>query len=235
MSSGAQQAQPVAQIKNLSFCWSRSSDPVLTISDWQVYRGERWCIYGPSGSGKTTLLNLLTGLLMPTQGTISILGEAINNLNGARRDRLRADHLGYIFQQFNLLPYLSVFDNVCLPVQLSTPRKTKSLQHFASIEAEAEHWLGALDLPQDRWHQSVLQLSIGQQQRVAGARALMGAPELIIADEPTSALDVDNAKRFIEAFNHACQEQQTALIMVSHDQSFHDQFDQLWALDQEAR
>ena len=234
MTLGAQQPQSVIEIKDLLFRWAPTSDPVLDIKQWQVFAGERWCIYGPSGSGKTTLLNVLTGLLTPENGAVSLLGQPLADASAAMRDRLRADHLGYIFQQFNLLPYLSVFDNVRLPVELSSSRRARSLANFVTINAEAEHWLSALDLPQTLWQQSVIRLSIGQQQRVAAARALMGAPELIIADEPTSALDPANGERFIEAFNSACRERQTALVMVSHDVAFREQFDRLWPLHEEA-
>lgn len=227
-------ATPVVAMQNLMYRWPNADRPVLNIPHWQVLPGESWCIYGDSGSGKSTLLNVLSGLLLPGSGQAQVLGQNLAQLTAAQRDRLRADHMGVIFQQFNLLPYLTVIDNVLLPVQLSARRLEKSQQAFASVQQEAEHWLQALDIPLSLWHQSVLKLSIGQQQRVAAARALMGSPELVIADEPTSALDARNANRFIQALKRVCHENNTTLVLVSHDLSLRDQFDHHWAMNPEA-
>lgn len=153
---------------------------------------------------------------------MSILGETVSSFSQGQRDRFRADHIGYIFQQFNLLPYLSVIDNVLLPCQFSSLRKNNVKQ---SLEQEAKHLLERLHLPKDKIHSPVIDLSIGQQQRVAAARALIGHPELLIADEPTSALDHDNRAAFIELLMEEATQANTTLVFVSHDPTLESFFD----------
>ncbi|AMC34417.1 ABC transporter ATP-binding protein [Janthinobacterium sp. B9-8] len=213
------------QIENLQFTWPGSSCPTLKIPEFKLAKGERLFLHGPSGSGKSTLLSLLTGIHLPQSGKIHILGQDLAQLSGPRRDRFRADHLGYVFQQFNLLPYLSVLDNVLLPCQFSKLRQQRS----GGAKAQALHLLKRLDL-HAHLHQAASALSVGQQQRVALARALIGAPEILIADEPTSALDAERRGAFIELLFECAQEHQTAILLVSHDPQLAVHFDRSLSL-----
>ncbi|MDP2575865.1 ABC transporter ATP-binding protein [Vibrio penaeicida] len=212
----------IISLQDIRYAWTPDAPDTLNISEFSVSQKERIFIKGPSGCGKSTLLGLLTGILTPQHGNISILGETVSSLSQGQRDRFRADHIGYIFQQFNLLPYLSVIDNVLLPCQFSSIRKNNVKQ---SLEQEAKHLLERLHLPKDKIHTPVIDLSIGQQQRVAAARALIGHPELLIADEPTSALDHDNRAAFIELLMEEATQANTTLVFVSHDPTLESFFD----------
>lgn len=212
-------------IQNLSFRWRDSGPAILDLPELSIGRGERVFIKGSSGSGKSTLLSLIGGVLLPLQGTISVLGKHINELNGSKRDRFRAEHIGFIFQMFNLIPYLSVLDNVLLPCQFSQTRKSNIEKRGGNLKDEAMRLLQHLDLPSEVLQRPVTELSVGQQQRVAAARALIGGPELVIADEPTSALDADRRRDFLDLLLRECAEQNTTLIFVSHDSSLETQFD----------
>ncbi|MDX1597285.1 MAG: ABC transporter ATP-binding protein [Marinobacter sp.] len=205
----------------LCYRWP-DSKVALQFPDVTLERGEHLFIKGPSGSGKSTLLSLLAGMLRPTSGAVSLLGEDITPFTNGQRDRFRADHMGVIFQQFNLVPYLTTLGNVTLPCRLS-PKRHQLAKPEPSQEAEA--LLAELAIPQTHWHQPVTRLSVGQQQRVAAARALIGHPELILADEPTSALDTDNRDRFIELLLTLGQKAGSSVIFVSHDQSLASHFD----------
>ncbi len=180
----------MVELKNLEFCWEPETTAVLAIETLQISAGERIFIEGPSGSGKSTLLSLLAGVNTPQSGTIQILDQPLQQLNSVQRDHFRADHIGYIFQMFNLIPYLSMVENVTLPCRFSSLRRERALQRSASLEEEATRLLSRLDLADPALMQRPLtSLSVGQQQRGAAARVLMGAPELLIADEPTSSLN----------------------------------------------
>lgn len=211
---------------NLHFQWTNSGPEILHIPRLAVEAGERALIRGASGSGKSTLLSLLAGITVPTQGSIDILGQSLETLSGVQRDHFRADHIGYLFQLFNLLPYLSVLDNVILPCRFSRRRKARALNNGASLEAEARRLLERLDLLHaDILERPVSTLSVGQQQRVAAARALMGSPELLIADEPTSALDADRREAFIQLLFEECAAAGSTLVFVSHDHALESLFD----------
>jgi putative ABC transport system ATP-binding protein len=212
-------------ISNLIFQWGRDKPVILDLPEFRIARGERVFIKGSSGSGKSTLLSLIGGVLLPKAGQVSVLGNAVNQLNGARRDRFRAEHIGFIFQMFNLIPYLSVQDNVLLPCQFSKRRKSNIEARGQNLKDEAIRLLQHLDLPAELLQQPVTELSVGQQQRVAAARALIGGPELVIADEPTSALDADRRSVFLQLLLNECAEQKTTLIFVSHDAALETQFD----------
>ena len=204
-------------VSGLCFSWD-GQDPLLEIDRLQIKRGERIFIEGPSGSGKSTLLSLIAGVVTPQKGNISVNDELISALNGADRDRFRADHIGFIYQMFNLIPYLSVIENVTLPCRFSLRRRERAAARSSNFEAEAMRLLKSLGLDGT----SVIkkpanELSVGQQQRVAAARALIGAPEIIIADEPTSSLDRDYRKAFIRLLFQECDPKETTLIFVSHD------------------
>ncbi len=211
---------PVIEIADLRFAWKRGTQPVLDIVSLQVNRGERVFLRGPSGSGKSTLLNLLAGVVTPQSGMLKVLGQELNAIGSAQRDHFRAHHIGFIFQMFNLIPYLSMIENVILPCQFSSKRKHKALVQADSLEQEAIRLLDHLDMAHsDVLHKPVSELSVGQQQRVAAARALIGAPELVIADEPTSSLDADRRKAFIDLLFRECDNVNATLIFVSHDNS----------------
>ena len=214
-------------IEGLSFRWQKGH-PELHYPDLHLKAGLHIFLQGPSGSGKSTLLSLLAGLMTPTSGKLEVLGQDMSQLTRGQKDRYRADHLGVIFQQFNLVPYLSTLDNVLLPCRLSKSRRSKATP---APETEAITLLGGLGLDESLWRRPVTGLSVGQQQRVAAARALIGAPGLILADEPTSALDSNNRDRFIELLLEFAERQQSSVVFVSHDQSLADRFDQQLSLE----
>ncbi|MFF7709803.1 ATP-binding cassette domain-containing protein [Pseudomonas sp. NPDC007930] len=209
----------------VGFAWPGQAE-LLNIPQLRLGAGESLFLRGPSGSGKTTLLGLLGGVQLPQRGRISLLGQDLALLSQGARDRFRVDHTGYIFQQFNLLPFLSVQQNVELPCRFSRLRAERACQRHGSVAQAAETLLGHLGLDAP----SLLQrragsLSIGQQQRVAAARALIGQPELVIADEPTSALDADAREAFLGLLFEECRKAQAGLLFVSHDQSLAPLFD----------
>ena len=208
----------IIELSGVRFSWSGAAPFVIDIGSLRVARGERVFLRGPSGSGKSTLLSLLAGVITPMEGTIVVLGQNIGALGGATRDRFRADHVGFIFQMFNLIPYLSVVENVSLPCGFSPRRKERAEREGRSVQAEAVRLLEHLDMGDTALlRRPVTALSVGQQQRVAAARALIGAPELVIADEPTSSLDSDRRAAFLDLLFRECAREQAALIFVSHD------------------
>ncbi|MGO1659658.1 MAG: ATP-binding cassette domain-containing protein [Marinobacter sp.] len=213
---------------NLTFCWDRLQ-PTLTFPDLSLLRGEHLFLHGPSGTGKSTLLSLLAGMLLPASGAIKLLGTNIHKSGAGERDRFRADHIGVVFQQFNLVPYLTAEANVTLPCRLSSRRKSAAGE---SPTLTAQRLLSSLAIPESHWQRKVTQLSIGQQQRIAAARALIGAPEIILADEPTSALDSDNRDRFINLLLTMAEERHTSVLFVSHDRSLAQHFHQQIELGQ---
>jgi putative ABC transport system ATP-binding protein len=215
---------PLLSLRDLRFRWPGSAHDQLDIAAFDVAPGEAVFLRGPSGCGKSTLLSLLAGVLVADHGTASLLGQDWRTLSAARRDRHRADHVGYIFQQFNLLPYLSVRDNVLLPSRFSALRAARSREAAGSPGAEAERLLGALQLDRTLWGRRAAELSVGQQQRVATARALLGRPEIVIADEPTSALDEALRDRYLALLLGVCAEAGSALVLVSHDVRLADPF-----------
>ncbi|TVQ84992.1 MAG: ABC transporter ATP-binding protein [Chromatiaceae bacterium] len=222
---------PVVALRDLRFRWRPDEPEVLALDQLQVARGEHLFIAGPSGSGKSTLLGLLAGVNVPQQGSVQVLGQALEGLDGAARDRFRARHIGYIFQMFNLIPYLSILDNVLLPCRFSARRRARARARSGRLVAEAHRLLAHLDLAApDLLSRPVTALSVGQQQRVAAARALIGAPELLIADEPTSALDSDRRQAFLRLLFDECRASGSALIFVSHDTSLAGLFDRSLAL-----
>lgn len=224
------------QLSNVEFGWEAQST-LLSIDQFGIAQGESVFLKGPSGSGKSTLLGLIGGVLRPRSGEISVRGETISSASPGQRDRIRADHMGIIFQQFNLLPYLSVLGNITLPCRFSALRRAKSKERHTSPQEEATHLISALGLPAEIVRSPVGELSVGQQQRVAVARALIGGPSLIIADEPTSALDTENRDLFIELLNAQRQAFNSSLLFVSHDSALAKHFDrneELSELNQQA-
>jgi len=224
---------PIVDVSNLKFRWSGQDTDILSIDNLSINKGERLFIKGNSGSGKTTLLNIIAGVITPQEGSIKILGTSIDSLSSWKRDSFRSQHIGIIFQIFNLIPYLSLVDNVVLPCHFSGPRRTRALKRSSSLEYEARRLLEHLGLDVDRLSdQPVSRLSVGQQQRVAVARALMGAPELIIADEPTTALDADARNAFLDLLFREVEDNGASLLFVSHDASLEAHFQRSTHLDE---
>ncbi|MCB1509333.1 MAG: ABC transporter ATP-binding protein [Hyphomicrobiaceae bacterium] len=220
-------ARDIVRLSEVVFSWQGTARTVaaaspgdgtfrLQVPSFQVEAGSKLLLTGPSGSGKTTLLNMLCGITIPQRGTVEILGTSLATLSAAARDRFRAEHIGVIFQMFNLLPYGSVLDNVILPLSFA-PRRAARAASAGGVVREARRLLAALDLPERLLLAPAAQLSIGQQQRVAAARALIGTPEIVIADEPTSALDRVNQERFLDLLFAQVEASGTTLLMVSHD------------------
>jgi putative ABC transport system ATP-binding protein len=210
------------EISDLKFSYSKSAPEVLDVPSFFLKKAEKVFLYGPSGCGKTTFLEVLAGVLVPQSGKFSILEKNVIKMTDAERDEMRAAHIGFIFQSFNLIPYLNVEENALLPIQLSSARRNKIAAGFEKEQLENIcRDLGILDLLK----KPVTELSVGQQQRVAVARALIGKPELILADEPTSALDQDHRKKFIRLLFEVCEKEQIAVLFVSHDRSLQDLFD----------
>ncbi len=215
------QTAPALQLQDLRYRWPGASADTLAIDPLTLQAGDSVFLRGPSGCGKSTLLSLAAGVLLAGSGTVQLLGRDWASLSASARDRHRADHLGYIFQQFNLLPYLSVIDNVRLPLRFSARRAGRA------ADGEAERLLERSGLARALWQQPAARLSVGQQQRVAAARALIGRPELVIADEPTSALDEPLREAFMDLLLQHCAEAGSALLFVSHDTRLAERFQRL--------
>ncbi|MGB1270665.1 MAG: ABC transporter ATP-binding protein [Endozoicomonas sp.] len=224
--------EPAILLENIRYSWAPGKT-VLDIPLVSIHQGEKVFIRGSSGSGKTTLLGLLGGVLLPQRGTVKVLNQDICQLTTTGRDRFRAQHIGFIFQMFNLIPYLSVTDNVTLPVGFSPLRQSRVKASGRSLHDEALRLLHDLGMnDQEQLLRPVTELSIGQQQRVAAARAMIGKPELVIADEPTSALDTDTREAFIRLLFNECEAAGSTLIFVSHDPALEPLFDKTIALDE---
>ncbi|MFO1303670.1 MAG: ABC transporter ATP-binding protein [Burkholderiales bacterium] len=209
-------SEALLQFEDVRFAWPGERRDTLDIADLRVEPSERVLVRGHSGCGKSTLLSLSAGVLLATSGNVRFMGQDWKSLRMGARDQRRVDHVGYIFQQFNLLPYLSVVDNVLMPCRFSQLR-AKRASGRGTIEEAAQALLDGLGLPRDAWSRSASALSVGQQQRVAAARALIGHPEIVIADEPTSALDEERRDAFMELLLRRCEEASSALVFVSHD------------------
>lgn len=216
---------PAIRLSRIEFAYGGGT-PVVDIAELQVARGECLFVEGPSGCGKSTLLCLIAGILTPTGGTVDVLGESVSALGAAARDRFRAEKIGFVFQMFNLLPYLSLVDNVVLPCHFSRTRAAVALQNSASLGQEADRLLERLGLGGDVLRgRRVTELSIGQQQRVAVARALIGRPPLVVADEPTSAMDATARLAFVELLLEECAIAGSTVVFVSHDPTLATSFE----------
>lgn len=212
----AQVLTDAVRLRGLEYKWNARDAFGLSIGEFQVSPGERLLLLGASGSGKSTLLSLLTGIALPQAGTVEIMGQRLERLSGSGRDRFRAEHFGIIFQMFNLLPYGTVIDNVLLPLSFAPQRRARAMA-AGGTDSEARRLLSALGLPAEIGQQTAATLSVGQQQRVATARALIGSPEIVVADEPTSALDDDRQQDFLDLLFGQVDATKGSLIMVSHD------------------
>lgn len=221
---------PVLSIRDLHFRWPQRAW-ALHLPMLDVMPGETLFLRGPSGSGKSTLLNLIAGTLRARTGTIRLLERDICSVSGAMRDRMRAEHLGVLFQQFNLLPFLSLTENVLLPCRFSSRRRIRATERFGSPHRAAHALLDRLGLGDPALHRApVMELSVGQQQRAAAARALIGQPAIVIADEPTSALDADARDAFLSLLFEECTAADAALLFVSHDAALAPRFDRAESL-----
>lgn len=210
----------IVSLSKVRFAWPGQDTPLLDICQLEVRKGEHVLLRGSSGSGKTTLLNLLTGITVPQSGSVELLNTSLPALSQRQRDQFRADNLGVIFQQFNLLSYLSLLENAMLPCWFSSRRRERA----GNVREAAFRLFEALNLPPSLVDKPVGQLSVGQQQRVAVVRALIGSPAIVIADEPTSALDTENRDRFLQLLFQEADHRGSTLIFVSHDPQIAAQF-----------
>ncbi len=204
---------------NVTFSYpSRSEQVILNVPEWQIHAGEHVLIQGPSGSGKTTFLKLIAGLLRPGTGAIKILGERIDKMSNSECDFFRARNIGYVFQNFNLIPYLNVIDNIRLAAKFANTAEDYN------VDNEICNLLTTLNVEKNDWELSTRYLSYGQIQRVAIARAMINRPKIIIADEPTSSLDASNKKVFLDLLMSLVIKHKISLVLVSHDQSLSSYF-----------
>lgn len=202
-------------IRQLKFRYTPAEPWVVDLPSLTLARGEQMLLTGGSGKGKSTLLQLIAGLLDPNAGEVIINGQPLHSLHGAARDLYRGRTVGMIFQTFNLLHGFSAVENVMvammfseIPTKEHRPRALALLEHLGITEPERE----------------ATAMSVGQQQRVAVARALACDPVLVLADEPTASLDPDNARAAVDLIQNACREKQAALLCVSHDPSLKERF-----------
>lgn len=215
------------ELANVEFAWPRQA-AFLSVSKFSIAEGEKLFLQGASGSGKSTLLNILCGVLKPQSGDVFLFGEAVHHATAGQRDRIRADLIGVIFQMFNLVPYLSLVENVLLPCRFSKRRAQAAGENEEARNEAAMALLSRLGLADEAEDGRVAaKLSVGQQQRVAAARALIGRPPLIVADEPTSALDANARDRFLETLLDEAEKAGSALLFVSHDASLGRRFDRV--------
>ena len=226
-------AETILDLKDVCFSWKNSGRELFNLPELLVKQHDHVFLQGPSGSGKSTLLALVGGILVSESGTLKVLGTEIKSLSSSARDSFRVDHIGFIFQLFNLLPYLSIEENVMLPLCFSKLRAKRAGRTKIDQVNEAHRLLKSLDLGEQLAEKSpVTELSVGQQQRVAAARALIGNPELIIADEPTSALDADLRHTFLELLFGECKKAGSTLLFVSHDSTLSELFNRKISMDE---
>ena len=213
----------IIKIESLRFQWSKNNNFKIFVPKLEVGRGKKVLFLGESGSGKTTLLSLICGFLEPLSGSISINDKIISDLTSTNKDAYRSDNIGIIFQQFNLLPYANVIDNIILPLYFSKQRSKKVENKINA----AMDLCDQLRLPESILNQKASNLSVGQQQRVAVARALIGSPSIIVADEPTSSLDTEAQELFLDLMFDQISKNSSTLLMVSHDKSLTNYFDRV--------
>ena len=219
-------ADPILGLRDVRFRWPGRTSFALSVPEFLVMPGETVLLLGESGSGKSTLLSLICGTVLADVGAIHVAGTDLSNLSGGQRDRFRAEQIGMIFQQFNLLPFGSVLDNILLPLRFAPSRRSR----VSDARAETQSLCTALGLP-DVLTAKASTLSVGQQQRVAVARAMIGRPPIIIADEPTSALDATSQSAFLDLLFDQVQAHGTTLLMVSHDPRLGERFDRVIAME----
>lgn len=221
----------ILHLATVDFRWRGRSGFSVSVPDFAMNAGETVLLLGESGSGKSTLLSLICGTMLPDAGQVHIAGADLTTLSSGARDRFRAEQIGVIFQQFNLLPFGTVIDNILLPLRFAPERRKRA----GDAKATAATLCTALGLPGEILGHRANTLSVGQQQRVAVARALIGQPPLIIADEPTSALDADSQAVFLDLLFQQTAANKASLLMVSHDPRLADQFDRVVRMEDIAR
>jgi len=214
---------PILDLQDVAYRWPGRASFCLRVSHLALVPSETVLLLGESGSGKSTLLSLICGTVTADEGRVAIAGQDIASLSAGQRDRFRAEQIGLIFQQFNLLPFASVRDNIVLPLGFAPERHKR----VADSHAEVDRLCDALGLPPNTASKRAGTLSVGQQQRVAAARALIGTPPLIIADEPTSSLDAATQTTFLKLLFAQSRAHGTTVLMVSHDARLADQFDRV--------
>lgn len=197
--------------------------PLLDIPEFGVAAGEQVLLMGRSGAGKTTLLHIIAGISRPDSGSVEIAGREISRLPEAERDRFRAEHLGYVFQTFNLLPGFTALENVLLGMSFGGARRAD--------RSRAEQLLDRVGLARRLTHRPA-QLSVGEQQRVAVARAIVHRPQLLLADEPTANVDAKHQQQIVDLLRQTCREEQVALLMVTHAPQVAEQFERVEQLEQ---
>lgn len=210
-------------ISNLKYTWPGATTPTLDVPEFEVAQGESVFLRGASGSGKSTLLSLMSGILAASSGSVKVLDVELAELSVRKRDRFRAEHIGIVFQQFNLIPFLTVGGNLRLAARFAR-------QANQETEEQARSLVQALQLHPDLLEQRADRLSVGQQQRVAIARAFINKPDLILADEPTSALDADARDHFVRLLLSIRENTGCAIVFASHDDSLADFFERRVAL-----
>lgn len=209
----------VVDINNAVFTYPEDQNRiVINIDKWQIQESEHVFIHGPSGSGKSTLLNLVSGILCPDSGAVSIINKPLNKMSPSQRDAYRAANIGYVFQRFNLIPYLSSIDNIRLARHLAGG------VNDSLSDSEVEVLLSELNISAQQWNKPVRTLSVGQQQRIAIARAMVNKPGLLIADEATSSLDQKNRDTFMSILMKMANANAITLLFVSHDLSLKKYF-----------
>ena len=218
---------PIIALRNVQFRWSGQSSFAITVPNFTVHKGETVLLLGSSGSGKSTLLSLICGTILANTGHVSVDGTDLKTLSGWSRDRFRADHIGIVFQQFNLLPFGTVLDNIVLPLQFAPKRRHRCL----APKQTAMDLCQSLALPQEIALSKSSNLSVGQQQRFAVARALIGEPPILIADEPTSSLDETAQSSFLNLMFDQVASLGSTLVMVSHDPRLGQRFDRVVQMD----
>jgi putative ABC transport system ATP-binding protein len=210
------------ELENVSFSYPEDSGrPVLNIPYWCIQTSEHVFVHGQSGSGKSTLLNLISGILSPDSGRVSVIGSRLDKMTTKQRDHFRANQIGCVFQRFNLIPYLNSIDNIQLARYLANKFSREP------SEQKIEPLLRKLKLGDNEWEKPVSHLSMGQQQRVAIARALINNPQVLIADEPTSSLDESNRDTFMSVLMEMADIHGTTLLFVSHDLSLKTHFNRV--------
>lgn len=204
-------SKSIVEVQNVNKSYYRNDleIPVLHDINLEVPEGQFLALMGPSGSGKTTLLNLIAGIDRPSEGSLTVAGESIGSLGDGNLARWRSQHIGFIFQFYNLMPVLTAFENVELPLLLTRLSKKERREHVETA-------LSIVGLG-DRMKHYPRQLSGGQEQRVAIARAIVSDPTLILADEPTGDLDRKSAEEILVLMSRLNQEFNKTILMVTHD------------------
>lgn len=224
-------ANAILNLQQVQFRWPGRTSFSLEINSFTVEAGESVLLLGRSGSGKSTLLSLICGTVLAQAGSVHVAGRNIARLSGGARDQFRGEKIGMIFQQFNLLPFGTVRDNILLPLRFAPERRARA----GNATVEAARLCTALGLPDGILTARAASLSVGQQQRVAVARALIGQPPILIADEPTSALDQGTQVAFLDLLFEQVRAQGSTLLMVSHDTTLSAHFDRVAAMEDIAR